>query len=101
MTEFLLKLCGVQREDAARVSDAEFVLRNSQWLSWVIAAGVIMLGVVGFSYWRNTREIITARQRGVLIGLRGLLIALLLLLLLRPVVAFTLESSIRRELLML
>src|SRR5688572_25536427 len=101
MTDFLLKLCGVQHEDAARVSGTEFVLRNSQWLAWVITAGVFLIGLVAFSYWRDTRELITPRKRSLLIGLRSVLLALLLLLLLRPVVAFTLESNIRRSLLML
>src|SRR5215207_9505298 len=94
MTELLLKVCGVQREDAARVSGSEFVLRNSQWLPWVITVGLLLVGLVTFSYWRHSRELIGSRKRSLLIGL-------LLLVLLRPVVAFTLESSILRSLLML
>jgi hypothetical protein len=101
MTEFLLKLTGVQRGDAARVSGAEFVFRNSDWLPWAIAAALLMFAGVALSYWKDTRELVGPRKRAILIGARGLLIAVLLLLMLRPVVAFTLESSIRRGLLIL
>lgn len=98
MTEFLLKLCGVQREDAARVSGVELVLRNREWLGWIVGAAVLLIALIAFSYWRDTREQIGRRQRIVLASLRALLIALLLLVLLRPVAAFTLETSIRRSL---
>lgn len=101
MSEFLLRLCGLHRDDAAQVSGMEFALRNGHWLPWVIVTGLVLLGLVALSYWRDTREQLGPGKRSVLIGLRGLLLALLLLLLLRPVVAITTETSVRRGLLML
>ena len=100
MTEFLLKLCGVKVEGASRVSGAEFVLRNKAWMTWVIALAVALAVLTWFSY-RDTREMTARWKRRVLIALRLLLFALLLLLLLRPVLAFTIESAIRRTLLTL
>ena len=101
MTDLLLKFCGVKLESASKVSGAEFVLRNSTWLPWIIALGVVLLGLAWFSYWRDAREIASNGKRRFLTALRMLLFMLLLLLLLRPVVAFTLESTIRRTLLSL
>lgn len=101
MTEFLVKLCGVRVDDASRVSDVGFVLRNKAWLEWVVLMGVVLMALAWFSYWRNTRDIIPPFRRRLLTALRVLLFFLLLLLLLRPVVVFTVDSSIRRTLLTL
>jgi hypothetical protein len=101
VTEFLLKLCGVSRDEAARVSGVELVLRNREWLGWIAGIALLLAALVGLSYWRDTRENIGPRKRGMLAGLRILFLLLLLLLLLRPVLAFTLETSVRRTLLTL
>jgi hypothetical protein len=101
VTEFLLKLCGVSRDEAARVSGVEFALRNREWLGWIAGIALLLAALVSLSYWRDTRENIGPRKRGMLAGLRILFLLLLLLLLLRPVLAFTLETSVRRTLLTL
>jgi hypothetical protein len=100
MSEFLLKLCGVKMESASHVSGAEFVLRNKAWMGWVITLAIVLAVLTWFSY-RDTRDMTKHWKRRVLIALRMLLFALLLLLLLRPVLAFTIESAIRRTLLTL
>ncbi len=101
MTDFLLKLCGLKIEGASHVSGVDFALRNTMWLGWVVALAVLLAGLAWYSYWRNSREILTPGKRRFLTGLRMFLFALLLLLLLRPVLAFRVESSIRRSLLTL
>ncbi|MEO6788471.1 MAG: hypothetical protein ABI318_20290, partial [Chthoniobacteraceae bacterium] len=101
MTGALLKLCGLRVENAAHVSGAEFVLRNKQWLGWIIGIGIALAVLTWFSYRRDAAELITRGKRRVLTALRILLLTLLGLLLLRPVVAFTIESAIRRTLLTL
>jgi von Willebrand factor type A domain len=99
--DLLLKFCGVKLESASKVSGAELALRNSSWLPWIVVLAVVLLSLAWFSYWRDAREIASNGKRRLLTGLRMLLFVLLLLLLLRPVIAFTLESSIRRTLLAL
>ncbi len=101
MTDALLELCGLRVENAAHVSGAEFVLRNKQWLGWIIGIGIVLAVLTWFSYRRDAAELITRGKRRVLTALRILLLTLLGLLLLRPVVAFTIESAIRRTLLTL
>ena len=101
MTETLLKFCGLTVEGASRVAGAEFTLRNKQWLGWVIGIGIVLAVLTWFSYLRDASEITTRWRRRVLTTLRIFLLGLLALLLLRPVVAFTIESAIRRTLLVL
>ena len=87
-------------ESASHVSGAEFVLRNKAWMGWVITLAIVLVVLTWFSY-RDTRDMTKHWKRRILIALRMLLFALLLLLLLRPVLAFTIESAIRRTLLTL
>jgi hypothetical protein len=98
MTEFLLQLCGVKLERAAQLAGAQFALRNSASLGWIIALAV-MLGTLAWrSYWRDTRASISPALRRGLTALRVALFVLLLLLLLRPVLALEVETAIRRTL---
>jgi len=101
MTGALLKLCGLRVESAAHVSGAEFVLRNKHWLGWIIGVGLALAMITWASYRRDAAEMVSKGKRRVLTALRIVLFALLGLLLLRPVVAFTVESAIRRTLLTL
>ena len=101
MTETLLKFCGLTVESASRVAGAEFTLRNKQWLGWIVAAGIVLSLLTWFSYRRDAAEMTTRWRRRILTALRIVLLGLLALLLLRPVVAFTIESAIRRTLLVL
>ena len=59
----------------------------------------MLLGALTWwSYWRDAREMVSPRRRRVLTALRIALFVLLLLILLRPVLAFTVEGTIRRQL---
>jgi hypothetical protein len=99
VTDFLLKLCGLKVDGASRVSGVEFVFRNSAWMGTVLALALVLGAVAWWSYWRDARELLTPRKRRFLTALRMLLFALLLILLLRPVLAFTVDTAIRRTLL--
>ena len=101
VTDFLLKLCGLKVESASRVSGVEFALRNGSWLPWIVALAALLATLAWYSYWRDSREILTPGKRRVLTALRMILFGLLLILLLRPVLAFTVESAIRRSLITL
>ena len=101
LTELLLRLCGVRIENAAHVAGARLMLRNSEAAGWVVLAALIVLALTWWSYWRTARELVSVRIWWVLTGLRAMLFLLLLLILLRPVLAFTVEGIIRRQLLVL
>ncbi len=95
--EVLLRLSGVKVENAAEVAGAQLILRNSGALGWVIVGILVIGALTWFSYWRDVRDIVSARKRVVLSALRILLFLLLLFIVLRPVLAFTVEGRIRRQ----
>ncbi len=101
VTSFLLKLCGLKVDAASRVSEVDFALRNGAWLGWVVCLAVVLAVLAWASYWRDARALLSPMKRRILTGLRMVLFALLLLLLLRPVLAFTVDTAVRRTLLTL
>jgi hypothetical protein len=100
-TEVLLWVFGVKIEHAAQVAGAQLVLRNSSALGWVLLAAALISALTWWSYWREAREMISPARRRVLTTLRIALCLLLLLIILRPVLAFTVEGSVRRQLITL
>lgn len=100
-TEIFLRLCGVRMDNAAHLAGARLALRNSDAIGWVILLGLVILALTWWSYRRVAGELTSQRMRWVLTTLRAVLFLLLLLILLRPVLAFTVEGTIRRQLLML
>jgi uncharacterized membrane protein len=97
-SEILLRIFGVKMEHASEVAGAQLILRNSGALGWVVLAALLIGVLTWWSYWREAREIISPGRRHVLTGLRIALILLLLLIVLRPVLAFKIEGRIRRQL---
>ena len=97
----LLRIFGVKMEHASEVAGAQLILRNSGALGWVVLAALLIGGLTWWSYWREAREMISPARRRVLTALRIVLFLLLLLIVLRPVLAFTVEGSIRRQLITL
>ena len=98
MTEFLLRIFGVRMDNAAHISGVQVVLRNSGAVGWIILLAVLLGAMTWWSYWRDAREWVSPTKRRVLTALRVVLFMLLLLVLLRPVFAFTIEGTIRRTL---
>jgi uncharacterized membrane protein len=96
-----LETLGVRVDGAAAVTGAELTLRHGSWLGGFVLLGLVLAAAAWWSHWHGARDLATGRQRATLVALRVALIALLLLLLLRPVLAFTLETAIRRTLVLL
>ncbi len=101
MSSLLLKLCGVKVDGASGVAGVQFALRNGGMLNWIVFIGIVLAALTWWSHWRDARSIVSAKKRYLLTGLRIVLFTLLLLLLLRPVLAFTVEGNIRRTLISL
>ncbi len=101
MTETLLKLLGVKVDAAAEIAGASVAFHGGGIApGWLVLAAVLLAALTWWSY-RLVPESLTPARKAALITLRGLFLALLLVLLLRPVLAFTVEGSIRRSLLIL
>lgn len=101
MTDFLLRIFGVKIENAANISGVQVVLRNTGSIGWIMLLALLLGAMTWWSYWRDTQEWVSPARRRVLTALRVILFALLLLIILRPVLAFTIEGTIRRTLLQL
>ena len=101
LAELLLWFCGVRIQNATQIAGARLALRNSDSAGWIVLLGLIILALTWWSYRRIAGELTSPRMRWVLTLLRAVLFLLLLLILLRPVLAFTVEGTIRRQLLML
>jgi hypothetical protein len=100
MTDLLLQLLGVPANDAVRIAGASLAFRGGLSMGWFV---FLILGAGGLVYWlyRASPVTLAAWRRHALTALRVLFVALVLALLLRPVLAFTVEGSVRRVLVML
>ncbi len=100
MTSFLLKLLGARVESAGDIAGVRLAFQGGVGMGWFIFFAVVLGGVAWWSYHRNPVDITPARK-WTLFGLRCAFLLTLALLLLRPVLAFTVEGEIRRALLIL
>jgi len=99
MTEFLLKLLNVKVEGAKRVTGSELTFHGVH-AGWIIVAGLILAALVVWMY-RRAADHVSPAKRYLLAALRVVFLVLILGLLLRPVLSFTVEGSIRRSLVLL
>ena len=95
MIEFLLKLFGVKIDGALKVVSVGLEFRNGGAIGWVILLGFALAGLAWWTY-RGGDVLMPSRNKRLLIGLRTTLFILILLILLRPVISFTIEGNIRR-----
>jgi hypothetical protein len=100
MTEFLLRMLGTPVEDALSISSMSLALRGGIGLPWVVLA-VLILGALTWWSYRMTPAAITPARKYTLTALRLLFFLLLIGLLLRPILALSVEGSIRRSLILL
>lgn len=100
MTEFLLKLFGARVEDAVHVTDASLAFRGTSALGWIILLLIALGAFVFWTYRRSPAHLSPARKTTMAV-LRTLFLALILALLLRPVLSFTVEGNVRRALVVL
>ena len=100
MTDLFLKLLGVPANDAVHIAKATVAFRGGLSVGWYVFIVLVAAGLVVWIY-KSTPVTVAPWRRRTLVTLRIVFLALLLALLLRPVLAFTVEGSIRRVLVML
>ena len=100
MMDLLMRLLGAPANDAVHIAKATLAFRGGLSLGWYAFLVAVMAALVVWIY-RSTPITVTPWRRRTLVTLRILFLALLLALLLRPVLAFTVEGSIRRALALL
>ena len=100
MTEFLLRLFGARVEDAVHITDASLALRGASASGWILFL-LALLGAFVFWMYRNSPPHLSRARKNTLAILRIAFLGLILALLLRPVVSFTVEGNVRRVLVLL
>lgn len=95
MIDLLLKLFGVQIDEAVQVTSASLRLRNGDAIGWVLLLFLALARLAWLVYSRGAHRGLSRWRRRVLIGLRTLVFFLILLIFLRPVVSFSVEGKIR------
>src|SRR4051812_1508667 len=100
MTELFLKLLGANVENGVNIAKASIALRGGFSIGGYVFLLLVFGGIVYWMY-RNSPAHLTSVRKYTLATLRTLFLGLLLMLLLRPVLAFTVEGSVRRLLVLL
>ena len=100
MTDLFLKLLGVPANDAVHIAKATVAFRGGLSVGWYVFIIIVVAALVVWIY-KSTPVTVAPWRRYTLAALRVVFLALLIALLLRPVLAFTVEGSIRRVLVML
>jgi hypothetical protein len=100
MTQLFLKLLGARVEDAVNIARASLAFRGGIGAGWVIFL-LLLFGAAIYWIYRQTPVPISPRRKYTLAALRIAFIGLVLVLFLRPVLALTVEGSIRRLLVVL
>ncbi|MEZ0268244.1 MAG: hypothetical protein ACAI43_26255 [Phycisphaerae bacterium] len=100
MQDFFLRLLGVPAEQVSRIENGSLKFRGDIASEWIVLAAVV-LGVMVFLMYRKAAPDVSPAKKYTLATLRTIFLLLILALLLRPVLSFVIESSIRRELVLL
>src|SRR5262245_2387581 len=93
-------LFNVPAESLPKVSDWHLQFRSWNWVGWVLLLATVF-GVLTFLSYRRAGQHVKTLPRYALAAVRTLFLLLLLSLLMRPVLRFTLEGSVRRAMLVL
>src|SRR5258705_1982796 len=100
MTRLFLKLVGARVDDAVDIASASVALRGGIGAGWLVLL-LLVLGSALYWMYRQTPVPMSPRRKYTLAALRIGFVALILALLLRPVLALTVEGSVRRLLVVL
>ncbi len=100
MTELLLKLLGVPANDVVHIAKASLAFRGGMSTGWFVLLFLLAAALLGWMY-RASPVTLPAWRKRTLAALRVLFVGMMLALLLRPVLAFTVEGSVRRVLVLL
>src|SRR5437762_1666937 len=100
MARLLLKLLGIKGENGANVTHPGIALHGGVHPAVLVLLG---LGLAALALWlyRREDEIVRPFKRWTMALLRIVFIGLLLLLIARPVLNFTMENTVRRGLIVL
>jgi hypothetical protein len=98
--DLLMKLFGVRVDDAASITGVTLAFSSGIGAGWVVLLALALAAAVGWMYWRAAPHL-TVPHKVQLAALRAAFLFLLVVLLLRPVLAFTVEGSVRRLLVVL
>ncbi len=100
MNDLLLKLLGARIEAAGDIAGVRLTFHGGAGVGWVVFLAVALGALTWWTY-RNSPVSLSNTRRYTLTALRMTFLFSVLLLLLRPVLAFTVEGSIRRACLVL
>jgi hypothetical protein len=100
MTELLLKLLGANVENGVDIAKASLAFRGGFSPGGYVFL-VLLLGALVYWMYRKSPAHLSPARKYTLAALRTVFLALVLMLLLRPVLAFTVEGSVRRLLVVL
>lgn len=100
MTELLLKLLGANVENGVDIAKASLAFRGGFSPGGYVFL-VLVFGAMVYWMYRNSPAFLSPARKYTLAALRTIFLALVLMLLLRPVLAFTVEGSVRRLLVLL
>jgi len=100
MTGLLLKLFGARVDDAVHIARTSLAFRGGLGFGWFF---LLLLGLgAGFAWMhRSSPPGLSVARKITLASLRILFVGLILLLLMRPILSFTVEGSVRRLLVLL
>src|SRR4051812_49673883 len=100
MTDLLLRLFGARMDDAVHIAKTSVAFRGGIGAGWFL---LLLLAVGGIFAWlhRTSPPTLSMARKSTLAALRVLFIGLILLLLMRPILSFTVEGSVRRLLVLL
>jgi hypothetical protein len=100
MSGFFYRLLGLGTDQPAHIVGTELTLRGGLSLGWAIALAIVLAAWIVWLY-RRAPGGASRFRRLLMASLRVLFLATLLAVLLRPVLAFTLEGSVRQSLVVL
>ena len=100
MTDLFLKLLGTKVEPDVTVSNMALAFRGGIGAGWAVIA-TLALGALIWWMYRSSPASLKPVRKYILAALRVLFLILIIILLMRPVLALTVEGSIRRLLVML
>src|SRR5450432_1211432 len=96
MMSWILKILGLNVEQAGRLLHWSVAPRGGIWMGWLLIAGAALWGATYLLYKKSAGHLSRGRLL-LLSSLRGLFLFLLLLILARPVLRVTVEGSLRRS----
>jgi uncharacterized membrane protein len=99
MTDFWMRLLGVRVGDASRVVGMEWEVRPVMAVGWLV---VLVLAAVALAVWSYRRtEGLSQGRRGLLMGLRVVVLLALVGVFWRPGLALVVEGQVRQSLVLL